>query len=169
MKRRVLKNEAVSPVIATILMVAITVVLAATLYMMLPKGGDSGTQQSGSFGGTDKVQDADGDTAYKIKFAAFSPNRAISELTFRIESPNNGSAVVEFTADGDGETVTLSDINANHQLSYTDQVDNEEVNSGDSITIEETQADIGLEPGTWNIIVLYDGSEVDSTSFRVTN
>ncbi|MGM0406170.1 MAG: archaellin/type IV pilin N-terminal domain-containing protein, partial [Thermoplasmatota archaeon] len=38
MKRRnILKNEeAVSPVIATILMVAITVVLAATLYMMLP-------------------------------------------------------------------------------------------------------------------------------------
>ncbi|MFO7793145.1 MAG: archaellin/type IV pilin N-terminal domain-containing protein [Thermoplasmata archaeon] len=42
MKRRdVLKNDkAVSPVIATILMVAITVVLAATLYMMLPRSED---------------------------------------------------------------------------------------------------------------------------------
>ena len=38
MKRRILNDDkAVSPVIATILMVAITVVLAATLYMMLPK------------------------------------------------------------------------------------------------------------------------------------
>ncbi len=33
------KEEGVSPVIATILMVAITVVLAATLYLMLPKTG----------------------------------------------------------------------------------------------------------------------------------
>ncbi len=33
------KEEGVSPVIATILMVAITVVLAATLYLMLPKSG----------------------------------------------------------------------------------------------------------------------------------
>ena len=41
MKRRILTEEtAVSPVIATILMVAITVVLAATLYMMLPEAGD---------------------------------------------------------------------------------------------------------------------------------
>ncbi|MFW6141647.1 MAG: archaellin/type IV pilin N-terminal domain-containing protein [Candidatus Saliniplasma sp.] len=50
MKRRnVLENdEAVSPVIATILMVAITVVLAATLYMMLPSAEDSGTPVSGN-------------------------------------------------------------------------------------------------------------------------
>ena len=50
MKRRnVLKDdEAVSPVIATILMVAITVVLAATLYMMLPGADDAGTPVSGN-------------------------------------------------------------------------------------------------------------------------
>ncbi len=49
MKRRQIwkKQEAVSPVIATILMVAITVVLAATLYMMLPGGDDTGTLLSG--------------------------------------------------------------------------------------------------------------------------
>ncbi|MFO7992153.1 MAG: archaellin/type IV pilin N-terminal domain-containing protein [Thermoplasmata archaeon] len=168
MKRRVLKNEAVSPVIATILMVAITVVLAATLYMMLPKGGDSGTQQSGSFGGTEKTQDADGYVAYQIKFASFSPSRAISELTFRVESPNNGSSVVEFNADDDDTSVALTDNLAGHTLTYTDQVDNQEVNSGDSITISNDAVDAGLEDDTWEVIVLYDGSEVDSTSFRVT-
>ena len=50
MKRRnILKDDkAVSPVIATILMVAITVVLAATLYMMLPGADDAGTPVSGN-------------------------------------------------------------------------------------------------------------------------
>ena len=46
MKRRRIFEEdrqAVSPVIATILMVAITVVLAATLYMMIDTGDDGGT------------------------------------------------------------------------------------------------------------------------------
>ena len=50
MKRiSIIRDEsAVSPVIATILMVAITVVLAATLYMMLPGADDdAGTPVSG--------------------------------------------------------------------------------------------------------------------------
>ena len=48
-RRNVLKNkEAVSPVIATILMVAITVVLAATLYMMLPDAEETTNPVSGS-------------------------------------------------------------------------------------------------------------------------
>ena len=42
MKRLNRKEEAVSPVIATILMVAITVVLAATLYMMVGDIGGEG-------------------------------------------------------------------------------------------------------------------------------
>jgi len=50
MKRRIFTKdkEAVSPVIATILMVAITVVLAATLYMMIDTEGDDATLMSGS-------------------------------------------------------------------------------------------------------------------------
>ncbi len=49
-RRNVLKDErAVSPVIATILMVAITVVLAATLYMMLPNAEDQERLLAGEF------------------------------------------------------------------------------------------------------------------------
>ncbi|MBS3782618.1 MAG: type IV pilin [Candidatus Thermoplasmatota archaeon] len=48
MKRLNRKEEAVSPVIATILMVAITVVLAATLYMMVGDfGGEGGSPVAG--------------------------------------------------------------------------------------------------------------------------
>ncbi|MFW6141645.1 MAG: archaellin/type IV pilin N-terminal domain-containing protein [Candidatus Saliniplasma sp.] len=63
-RRNVLKNEeAVSPVIATILMVAITVVLAATLYMMLPDAEETTNPVSGTisaeyeedYGGQDVV------------------------------------------------------------------------------------------------------------------
>jgi len=45
MKRLNRKEEAVSPVIATILMVAITVVLAATLYMMVGGFGENGVTE----------------------------------------------------------------------------------------------------------------------------
>ncbi len=50
MKRRIFKEDkkAVSPVIATILMVAITVVLAATLYMMIDTGDEGGQLVAGS-------------------------------------------------------------------------------------------------------------------------
>ncbi|MBS3816945.1 MAG: type IV pilin [Candidatus Thermoplasmatota archaeon] len=45
--RRLNRNEeGVSPVIATILMVAITVVLAATLYMMLPSGSETDSTEA---------------------------------------------------------------------------------------------------------------------------
>jgi len=47
MKRLNRKEEAVSPVIATILMVAITVVLAATLYMMVGDIGGETTEPLG--------------------------------------------------------------------------------------------------------------------------
>lgn len=164
MKRRVLKNEAVSPVIATILMVAITVVLAATLYMMLPKGGDSGTQQSGSFGGTDKTTDSDGDVIYEIDFAKFSPPRAASELTFSIVTQND-SAVFEFDTDKTDTSATVTLDGETYTITYNDQVDNEEINSGDSLFFARDAGD--LYKDNYEIVVLYDGDEVDSTTFRV--
>jgi len=57
MKRLNRKEEAVSPVIATILMVAITVVLAATLYMMVGDiGGDGVSSLSASITHRDGTQ-----------------------------------------------------------------------------------------------------------------
>ncbi len=63
MKRRIFKEDkqAVSPVIATILMVAITVVLAATLYMMIDTG-DDGAQLLA--GGLSYSTDGSRTTAY---------------------------------------------------------------------------------------------------------
>ena len=65
-RRNVLKNkEAVSPVIATILMVAITVVLAATLYMMLPDAEDTRNPVSGTISVEfeDEYEETEGDVA----------------------------------------------------------------------------------------------------------
>ena len=60
-RRNVLKNEeAVSPVIATILMVAITVVLAATLYMMLPDAEETRNPVSGTIS-AEYEEDYDGE------------------------------------------------------------------------------------------------------------
>ncbi len=67
--RLIRREEAVSPVIATILMVAITVVLAATLYMMV---GDIGGEGVASL--TARISH-DEDTWFQIDSMS-SPNRA---------------------------------------------------------------------------------------------
>ncbi len=72
MKRLNRKEEAVSPVIATILMVAITVVLAATLYIMVA---DIGGEDVGSLTGSLSVHDrstSDGNVVLNI--ASISPS-----------------------------------------------------------------------------------------------
>ena len=62
------EEEGVSPVIATILMVAITVVLAATLYLMVGNmGGSQNTPVAGSLSYVSSVSDpANGNATFEI-------------------------------------------------------------------------------------------------------
>ena len=63
------KEDAVSPVIATILMVAITVVLAAVLYVMvIGFGGDGTSTPAGSW----NAAAADSQTSGTLTFGAFT-------------------------------------------------------------------------------------------------
>jgi flagellin-like protein len=69
LKKSMKNRSAVSPVIATILMVAITVVLAAVLYVMVMGfGGGDSSSITGSF--TSKVKEADKEV---LQFGAFTP------------------------------------------------------------------------------------------------
>ncbi|MFP4052070.1 MAG: archaellin/type IV pilin N-terminal domain-containing protein [Thermoplasmata archaeon] len=64
------KEEGVSPVIATILMVAITVVLAATLYMMLPSGGGGDSPLSASLTyNSGKSNPSDGEATFDLSMS----------------------------------------------------------------------------------------------------
>jgi flagellin-like protein len=70
-------SEAVSPVIATILMVAITVVLAAVLYVMVMGFGTSGQNTpTGSFSSTTSVTT----TSQKVQFGVITPDAKVADI-----------------------------------------------------------------------------------------
>ena len=106
------EDEAVSPVIAVILMVAITVVLAATVYVWVSGFGSNSSQPAKSIaftsGGqlaTTATTDATaGDDSYKAYVvSAASPGLKYSDLTFTL----NGATLVISTGNCDA---TLSDL-----------------------------------------------------------
>src|SRR5438093_11212609 len=86
--RRIRKDEsAVSPVIATILMVAITVVLAAVLYVMvsgLLTGPGTGPQTIG-------ISRRDTSTNWVLEVATVPAPHAITQTTFLMRWPSNAS------------------------------------------------------------------------------
>ena len=81
------KNEAaVSPVIATILMVAITVVLAAVLYVMvmgMTPPGEGGTP-TGALGDADVSVNATSGYDIVITITSLSPETSIADLDYKI-------------------------------------------------------------------------------------
>lgn len=94
MKKSWKDRKGVSPVIATILMVAITVVLAAVLYVMVMGfGGDSNTTPAGQITKVESMGEVDIGTegtpnkvnTYKLTLSAFSPDAKFSDLKVSVE------------------------------------------------------------------------------------
>jgi flagellin-like protein len=80
-------GKAVSPVIATILMVAITVVLAAVLYVMVMGFGGPSTQTpTGSFSVTERLTT----TTEKVQFGVITPDTKVADI--KIVITHNGTA-----------------------------------------------------------------------------
>lgn len=89
------KDEAVSPVIATILMVAITVVLAAVLYVMvIGFGGGSTSTPAGSW---NAVQ-ATTTTTAKLTFGTSTKTIAPMDVKFILKQGGNTVATFAFQA-----------------------------------------------------------------------
>jgi flagellin-like protein len=142
-------DEAVSPVIATILMVAITVVLAAVLYVMVigMGGGGGATAPAGSV-----TFDIVSNESAKIQFGTFSPVPAPMDVKV-ILTPSAGSIVelsfpAQPTATAPDMTVTpsASGIAAEYiDMNYAGNA----VNSGDYILVD------GLTPSTAYTVTIY--------------
>jgi archaeal type IV pilus assembly protein PilA len=82
------KDEAVSPVIATILMVAITVVLAAVLYVMvIGMGGGGGTITQAPVGNWQDMSPTTS-TSAKMVFGSFSPSPQLLDLRIIVQDAN---------------------------------------------------------------------------------
>jgi flagellin-like protein len=161
-------EDAVSPVIATILMVAITVVLAAVLYVMVigMGGGTSKTAPAGSVTFTQLTA-----TAQKITFGTFSPAPAPTEIKL-ILTPTTGTPIeisvtsppvaslTNVTEDG-----TITGLAAGWVTYYDYQATGNAVNAGDYLSV------YGLAAATTYTVTIFHSpssstcSLVGSTSF----
>jgi len=151
------RNEkAVSPVIATILMVAITVVLAAVLYVMV-----SGLIGTGTTGApTAEMIPTSTAEGYEFEFA--QPSRAEGLSAYKVTVLKNGAPwsvmpvlvsagmTIQNTA-GDGEW-----------LNFTDLLDEGDLTGGDFFTLEK------LTSGDYEVILLWAATNNKITSEEVS-
>lgn len=136
------KEDAVSPVIATILMVAITVVLAAVLYVMvIGFGGTSDTAPSGSFS---SLKQTTLDTTVTpntwsatLTFSRFNPSPPLLDLRIILTNNSDATDVVTMTmvSAPNAQTSTMT-VSGATGATYTDLAfAGNEVNSGDYIIV----------------------------------
>tara|TARA_B100001123_G_C15141453_1_gene959653 strand:- start:51 stop:728 length:678 start_codon:yes stop_codon:yes gene_type:complete len=148
-RERVCEDEAVSPVIATVLLMAITVLLASAVYLMIDDA--IAAPDKGAPYATMSVRALDNGFQV-VRFTELSQNLHTSSVTFSIVPPVgvNGSSIDGRVNDANvygsiGETVTFHDRDA----SFT-------VNRGDYFVINATAA--GTDEGGWTIFIRSEGN-----------
>lgn len=152
MKRSWKDRKGVSPVIATILMVAITVVLAAVLYVMVMGLGDISTTPNGQITKVEKT----GTGGYKLTLSTFSPSTKLTDIKVNV----NGTL---FTS-SDGKT-WVPDKDDTYGITVTDQAGDGKVSQGDYITVELAYgATVKLEGATVAILHGPSGGEITKTT-----
>lgn len=152
MKRSWKDRKGVSPVIATILMVAITVVLAAVLYVMVMGLGDISTTPNGQITKVEKT----GTGGYKLTLSTFSPSTKLTDIKVNV----NGTL---FTS-SDGKT-WVPDKDDTYEITVTDQAGDGKVSQGDYITVELADgATVKLEGATVAILHGPSGGEITKTT-----
>jgi flagellin-like protein len=140
-------DEAVSPVIATILMVAITVVLAAVLYVMVIGFGGGGSQAPpGNFSPITVTSN----TSATLTFGTFNPVPKPMDIKV-ILTPSGGTPTeLSFPSAPSSSQTTLTSTPAGITATYTDMnYQGNSVNSGDYISVSN------LATGTTYTISVY--------------
>lgn len=120
-------QNAVSPVIAVILMVAITVVLAAVLYVMV-----SGMLTTTSTTPTAGLTMNPGSTTNSYQGNLVSPSKSVplEDITVTLWDDSAQTANSGVLTNGDTTVAVGSGIN----MTYRDTVDNDKIDGGDVIT-----------------------------------
>src|SRR6266480_3322898 len=165
MKSVIRKDEAaVSPVIATILMVAITVVLAAVLYVMVsglitPVGGNKPLV---TFSSVTKVNQV----TWTFSVASAQPSVSQSNYKVNFGIGTNTGTVANMGASNANVTITVAGATpASVGVKWTDLGGTGTVKGGDIITIAFPSA-----PATSTALTFYllysDGSQVQSQSWQ---
>jgi flagellin-like protein len=161
MKRKVFihrDEEGVSPVIATILMVAITVVLAAVLYIMVMGFGDPGdVAPIGKWGSPEAISS----TEVHVPWAKISSETKPMQLGIVLELNSTSEGTYSFTSNEDGVLIVSNGDDVG-TLTYSDLMNNGKVNTGDAMKMTD------LVPGSeYTLIMLWkpSGDQMDSTTF----
>ena len=141
-------DEGVSPVIATILMVAITVVLAAVLYVMV-----MGIRPPDEIPPAGSIMlDVKSQTGVKIGLGSFSPIPAPMEIKVIITNISDATDIVELTFSGAPDAATVDMVaTGGTTATYTDlNYNTQELNSGDFFVVN------GLNPHSTYEVILFD-------------
>ncbi len=150
MKRLNREEEAVSPVIATILMVAITVVLAATLYMMVGDiGGNGGSPVAGNIS---HHEDA------TFRFVSLETPSSAEPGDLEITVIYNGT---EYTSDGDEYRDDLGEDDAWSVLS------DGEVAASSRFNVTAFENDLWDDLGTGDGWDDFDDDDVEEIIIRI--
>jgi flagellin-like protein len=167
MKKSWKNRSAVSPVIATILMVAITVVLAAVLYVMVMGfGGPTNQAPTGSFAEKQKI----GADTEKVSFGIITPEKAPTAFKIVIASGTNSATFTFPATDATGPMVagtnTFTPAVTTITPTYTDLAANKIVNNGDYISFVFSGTGYA---GSYTVSLIYiqTGDVVTSTTFTI--
>ena len=157
-------EQAVSPVIATILMVAITVVLAAVLYVMVSGliTGPGAQKPLVTFSGVTKVNAV----TWTFSVASAQPAVAVSNYKVNFGIGTNTGSAVNMGLNNVNTTVTIAGATpASVGVKWTDLGGTGQVKGGDIITIAFPSA-----PATGTSLTFYliysDGSQVQSQQWQ---
>ena len=146
-------RKGVSPVIATILMVAITVVLAAVLYVMVMGfGGESGSVPTGEFKAAEKVG-AD----YRVQVLSISEAKDVADMKFSI-STSAGTDVFGFAVAQDGKISTTGDATLGASVTFVDLNGDKKVSSGDYFTVTIPTPGIDKDAVAYTVALSYSPS-----------
>jgi flagellin-like protein len=153
MKKNWKNRSGVSPVIATILMVAITVVLAAVLYVMVMGfGGTSSSAPTGTFTTATKASDAKSIT---FTFGTMSKETKFTDCKVTV-SVNGGTPTTAASLPATGSVAT-----GTFTVAVTDLGGDGKVSSGDYLTLTLTAGTVLTSGSEYKISLLYsDGSQI---------
>jgi len=159
------KKEAVSPVIAVILMVAITVVLAAVLYIMV-SGMITTTTTSPHVTLSNWVKDSA--TSGHIDIADVDQTKPCSDYKFIVIKGSDTITVSTGPSTAGGKSNQTGSISGTSvTVTVTDLTGEGKLSGGDRITISTTAA--ALPSGDWELKVIYipTGDEVGRISWTI--
>lgn len=186
-------DEGVSPVIAVILMVAITVVLAATVFVLV---NDLGKNVGSTGPALGLVSDSAGSSTSKwtVKVSSATQLADLNDYRFVLTTPSHGTIVAAPAADdgaftsgykmnatwtGAGDTsrkeatTTAFGANSGYQFTWTDIDGNKKWSVGDTMTIQyddDDDATLGdsFPSGAYQLEILHTPSASSSGSLPRT-